>query len=422
MLSRHGALTVLPELDAIFAPVVSYGRIGVAVSGGADSLALLLLAAQWAGADHALFIYVVDHQLRREAAGEAAFVADQAERLGLPVRILRWEGLKPKAGIPAAARAARYQLISQAMAEDKVQVLLTAHHAGDQAETILMRLAHGSGLGGLGGMDLFSNVEGVNVCRPLLSVAPDALAHFVMEAGIVPVADPSNHDSAFERVRWRRMLPVLADLDLDLGRLSLFAARARRANKALDMAADTAFDTIAMIDDFGAVHLRQEGFVALAEELQVRVLKRSLGIGGGGRKPFALGQVEHLAAELGRNRPVAARTLLGCVVEASAGAILVMREPSRLPQSIVRLRAGESVVWDERFLISNKLAVDLEIKPASTVRRAVLEHMLERSFNGRMKPVRGAPCVSAGGDQVLAIGTRSFDAAVNVEFTSSLRQ
>lgn len=422
MLTRPGALTVLPELDTLFAPVASYGRIGLAVSGGADSLALLLLAAQWSGSDHALFVYVVDHQLRSEAAGEAAFVADRAERLGLPVRILRWEGEKPKTGIPAAARAARYQLIGAAMAEDKAQVLLTAHHAGDQAETILMRLAHGSGLGGLGGMDIFSTVEEVNVCRPLLLVAPDALAHYVMEAGITAVVDPSNEDGAYERVRWRRMLPVLAELELDIGRLGLFSARARRANEALDLVADTAFEDIATIDNFGAVHFSGSDFLALAEETQVRVLKRALSIGGGGRKPFALGPVEHLAAELGRGRPVAARTLLGCLVEAVEGEILVMREPSRLPQASVRLAAGTAIHWDDRFLIYNNLAVDLEVKPAPTVRRAVLEKLLKGSFDGHMKPVRGAPCVSAGADQVLAIGMCTFDAAVHVEFTSSLRQ
>ena len=165
-------------LAALFAPVAGRAVLGLAVSGGGDSLALMLLAARWARAlatPPRLIVYTLDHRLRPEAAAEAAFVVETAAGLGLAARALCWPGAKPASGRPAAARAARYRLIGAAMLADGAELLLTAHHRDDQAETVLMRLAHGSGLEGLRGMARFADVEGVPVFRPLLEVAPAEL-------------------------------------------------------------------------------------------------------------------------------------------------------------------------------------------------------------------------------------------------------
>ena len=139
----------------LFAPLGGAKSLGLAVSGGADSLALMLLAARWRDADPdapTLYVYSVDHGLRPEAAAEVAFVLAEAARLGLPARALRWDGPKPATGLSEAARSARYRLIGEAMQRDGASILVTAHHLDDQAETVLMRLAHGSGLAGLRGM------------------------------------------------------------------------------------------------------------------------------------------------------------------------------------------------------------------------------------------------------------------------------
>src|SRR5690606_11025992 len=130
--------------------------LALAVSGGADSLALMLLAHQHAratGALHRFVVYSVDHGLRLEASDEVAFVLREAGRLGFVARGLRWDGPKPATGIQEAARKARYRLFADAMLRDGAEALVTAHHMGDQAETVLMRLAHGSGIEGLRGMD-----------------------------------------------------------------------------------------------------------------------------------------------------------------------------------------------------------------------------------------------------------------------------
>ena len=211
----------LIDLARLFGPLGEAKGIGLAVSGGADSLALMLLAARWRDATPAappLFVYSVDHGLRPEAAGEVAFVLAEAAKLGLPARALHWEGEKPATGVSEAARAARYRLIGDAMRRDGADVLVTAHHLDDQAETVLMRLAHGSGLAGLRGMAPLAEVEGVTVARPLLGISRAELAALVAEAGLSPVADPSNADPHYERIRWRQAMPQLAALGLDAGR------------------------------------------------------------------------------------------------------------------------------------------------------------------------------------------------------------
>ncbi|MEO6014711.1 MAG: tRNA lysidine(34) synthetase TilS, partial [Devosia sp.] len=208
------------DLEALFAPLEGYDKLGLAVSGGPDSLALMLMLAKWARGPLApqLFVYTVDHGLRPEAAAEAAMVVREAEALGLPARALRWEGDKPSSGVQAAARTARYRLMAEAMEDDGVAILVTAHHLADQAETVLMRLAHGSGIEGLRGMDALSLVEGCEVYRPLLGLRPEVLREVVSDAGLAPANDPSNSDEDYERVRWRVMLPALEALGLTLER------------------------------------------------------------------------------------------------------------------------------------------------------------------------------------------------------------
>ena len=163
----------LIDSEAIFAPLAEFRRVGLAVSGGPDSLALMLLASEFAarhGAHDRFTVYSVDHGLRPEAAGEVAYVTEAARQLGFAARALRWQGAKPATGIQQAARTARYGLIADAMAADGTQILVTAHHLADQAETVLMRLAHGSGVEGLRGMDYLAEIDRVDgeaVVRPM---------------------------------------------------------------------------------------------------------------------------------------------------------------------------------------------------------------------------------------------------------------
>ena len=324
---------------AIFSPLDDYPRLGLAVSGGADSLALMLLAARYAATTPArqrFYVYCVDHGLRPEAASEVAFVCREAEKLGFHPRPLRWEGDKPATGIQQAARKARYTLIAEAMEADAVPVLLTAHHLQDQAETVLMRLAHGSGLEGLRGMDYFSVLGDLQVVRPLLHTDPDQLRAVVAEAGLTPVADPSNTDLDFERVRWREAMPLLASLGLDANRVGRFADRMRDADRAIEQVASRALAAEVVVGGEGDRAFGRAWLRALPHAVAVRVVQRLLDRVGGGRKPHALGAVEALTDRL--ILEPCKTTLHGCVIASDGETIRILPEPGRAAAAEKRRR------------------------------------------------------------------------------------
>jgi tRNA(Ile)-lysidine synthase len=223
------------DLAALAGPAP--GRLAVALSGGPDSLALLLLAA--AAFPGKVAAATVDHGLRPESAAEAERAAAACARLGvshaiLPARVAR------RASIQAAAREARYAALAGWMAREGLPLLLTAHHLDDQAETLMMRLLRGSGAAGLAGIrPRVPLAGGASVCRPLLGWRRDELGAIVAAAGLEPVRDPSNEDEAYDRVRIRRALAAAAWIDG--AALARSAAALAEADEALDSIADTLF-------------------------------------------------------------------------------------------------------------------------------------------------------------------------------------
>jgi tRNA(Ile)-lysidine synthase len=220
------------DLDGLIAPDAS---VGVAVSGGPDSLALLLLAA--AARPGAVEAATVDHALRPEARAEAEGVAAICGRLGVPHQILtaRWND-RPTTAIQERARSERYRLLGYWAEERGLGALATGHHADDQTETILMRLNRGSGVRGLAGMRPRSIAPGSNIrlVRPLLGWRRSDLEQICEDAGLEPVADPSNADDRFERVRIRR---ALAEADwLDSAAIAKSAGNLGDADASLDWA------------------------------------------------------------------------------------------------------------------------------------------------------------------------------------------
>jgi tRNA(Ile)-lysidine synthase len=214
----------------------SCARLGVAVSGGPDSLALLLLAA--ASFPGAVEAATVDHGLRPDSAGEAEFAARLSDRLGVLHRVLRLEA--PLTGnLQSSARSARYRLLEEWRQARGLDWVATAHHIEDQAETVMMRLNRGSGVGGLGA------IRAVNgrVIRPLLGWHRGELAAVVEAAGIEAVADPSNADARFDRVRVRRELGAAEWIDQRA--LARSAAALAQADEALEWMAERLFAELA---------------------------------------------------------------------------------------------------------------------------------------------------------------------------------
>ncbi|MGX7896603.1 tRNA lysidine(34) synthetase TilS [Tsuneonella sp. HG222] len=214
------------------------GKIGLAVSGGPDSLAMLLLAH--AAIPETFEVATVDHGLRAEAAQEAEFVkavcaARGAVHATLPVVV-------GQGNVQSEARLARYASLAVWARERGLDAIATAHHADDQAETLLLRLNRGSGVAGLAGVRARGNVPGSDLplVRPLLGWRRAELAALVDRAGMTAVVDPSNADERFDRVRMRR---ALAGADwLDPRAVAASAACLADADQALDWAAEQAWN------------------------------------------------------------------------------------------------------------------------------------------------------------------------------------
>jgi tRNA(Ile)-lysidine synthase len=222
------------DLDAL---TDSAAAIGVAVSGGPDSLALLLLAA--AARPGKVEAASVDHALRADSAAEAAMVAEVCAGLGVPHRILTldWDRL-PTANLQARARDKRYEALTGWAAERRLAAVATAHHADDQAETLLMRLARGAGLSGLVGARLRRELgPGIDLVRPLLGWRKAELGGIVARAGLHPVDDPTNRDPRHDRARMRAVLHQAEWADPM--RLAATAGWLAEADEALDWAAAT---------------------------------------------------------------------------------------------------------------------------------------------------------------------------------------
>ena len=250
--------------------------VAVGVSGGADSLALVLQAAEeLAVFGRKVVALTVDHGLRPTSRLEAEYVAGLMQKYGIEHHILTWTGKKPTTGIEEAARQARYTLIAEWCSQNNVHVLLTAHHAKDQAETFLMRLQRGSGLEGLCGIREYSVREGLVILRPLLAVNPENLRDYLRQRAIVWVEDESNRDTTFLRGKIRQYLPELTEnIGINIEKICNTVHNLQSAEDYIEQQLDLllAHD---VIWDFGTVcRFRYVDYLSWHKEMKFRVLAR----------------------------------------------------------------------------------------------------------------------------------------------------
>ena len=330
----HSAISV-KEAKRLFADWKAAPAIVLAVSGGPDSIALMWLAARWRRAlarGPQLIAVTVDHGLRPEAAREARDVKRLAASLDLLHRTLRWTGAKPKTGLPAAAREARYRLLAQAARRCGATHILTAHTRDDQAETLLMRMLRGSGIAGLAAMTRETDRGGVRLARPLLDVSKSQLVATLKKAGIGFADDPTNRDTAFTRPRLRVLMPALADEGGDSRNLARLASRLARANAAIEVLADGAERYLALQGYDPARGYDAAAFVALPDEIRLRLLKRAIDRFGH-EGPAELGKVETLLVALdlaaGAGEGKLRSTLAGALISLDKGRIRVEPAPPR---------------------------------------------------------------------------------------------
>ncbi len=326
------------EANALFRGLDDLRGLILAVSGGPDSTALLVLAARWAKARKRapkLVAVTIDHGLRADAAREARAVERLARRLGVRHRTLRWRGTKPKTGLQEAARLARYRLLAQAAADAGYAHILTAHTLDDQAETVLFRLARGSGLVGLAGMASAlplptGGAGAIVLVRPLLGIPKARLYATLKAAGVAASEDPSNRDPRFTRARLRTLLPALAREGLDARGLARFAARVRRAESTIEFVVDAAHAALAPgpWPERGPVNFETARFAHLPAEVGLRLLGRAV-THAGDEGPVELAKLESLYETLRQAETRLRRTLAGALITLGRDRITVERAPAR---------------------------------------------------------------------------------------------
>jgi len=290
----------------------------VAVSGGGDSVALLALAARWGG-DHgrAVLAATTDHGLRPEARDEAAAVQALCARLGVKHRILAPGGVPDRGNLSANLRDVRYAALAAWAARHGIGQVLLGHTEDDQAETVLMRLGRGAGVDGLAGMEACRTWQGVAWIRPLLEVRRAALRDWLRAEGMDWIDDPTNEDAAFERVRVRRALAVLAPLGITVEGLSDTADLLRGQRAVLEDAASALERAAALPAPPGEVWLDRRMLREAAEDTGLRILARSLARVGGRMHRPRQRSLGPLHARLRSSESFRA-TLAGCLISARA--------------------------------------------------------------------------------------------------------
>jgi tRNA(Ile)-lysidine synthase len=343
----------LADPQQLFRRLENRSGLVLAVSGGSDSTALMLLAAQWRERPP-LLVATVDHGLRAESASEARTVTENAERLQLPWRILKALPRTESGNLQDWARRARYQRLVEAARDAGFDTIVTAHHRDDQAETFLLRLARGSGVYGLAAMPDEGSIDGISLARPLLKVPRTSLATLAAASGLATIDDPSNANPRFDRVRMRALMPALAEEGLSVERLAETAGRMRRAAAALDHYATALLRDCFSTDRFGIVSGNASSLAKTPEEVALRALALILRAVGGADYTPELQSVEALHAALVEMPPDSTlrRTLHGVVVSIESGRMEARREWGRGVFPVVEAPAGATFIWDRRFRIT----------------------------------------------------------------------
>ena len=338
------------DSEKLFVALRSERHIALAVSGGSDSMALLRLAEQWSKKNSVkISALTVDHGLRAEAAAEARQVADWCATLSLNHHTLRWEGVKPKTGLQAKARVARYDLMGDWCVSNGVSYLLTGHTMDDQAETVLMRQARTDTAESLAGIWETTVWGGMKLHRPLLGQGREELRSYLKSIGQPWIDDASNEDVKFERVRVRQTLAHEKRPGQRKMELADIADRAGREARALASATELWIvgQLTSYPEGFGTIP--RAGFCELDPALQRRVLQSLLQIYGAGNR-VEPGELDHLAKWI-MGQELSRRTLGGAVLACRQASVLIGREWARIsPASTLVPDSGE-VLWDGRFLV-----------------------------------------------------------------------
>lgn len=392
---------VSAELDRLAGDLPA---LGIAVSGGGDSVALLHMAHAWGRARRVrIEAATVDHRLRPEAADEAQAVATMAERLGVPHTVLTWQHRGVTGNVMDAARRARMGLLAGWAQKRVLAAVALGHTQDDQAETLLMRLARGAGIDGLSGMAAARDQHGIRWLRPMLGLRRPALRGWLADRDIDWVDDPSNEDTSYERVRARRA--ILA-LDLPVEALSRSAAHLAEARAALAEAAVAVAEGVEA--DRGMLRLPR-AVLASSPEIRRRLVVAALRWVTGADYPPRGEDVLRLIDTLlagGQG------TLEGVIARVKDQSVEFLREPAAAarsgavgpgpcpgPQGIWARKKSPDVIWDRRWRLTG-------LPAGATVAAAGEAALAGRDWRAAGLPraaLASSPAVTLGGRVMLPL-------------------
>lgn len=319
------------------------GKLGVAVSGGGDSMALLHLVVRVAKeVGWHIRAVTVDHRLRPEAADEAAFVAGVCKGLGVPHDVLVWDHDSVSGNVMQAAREARYRLISEWARGHGIATVALAHTADDQAETFLIELSRAAGLEGLSGMRQRFVQDCVTFNRPLLGEPRDGLRAYLRGHGLSWVDDPTNVDARYTRSKARRVLQALRPLGITVDRLSTVIHNLKMARGVVSEVVWRAGNELVTTAG-GALFFDRRQFLDLGPEVDRLMLQAMLVWMSGRPYPPRAYQLHNLYLAIVRGTDA---TLAGCRFLQRNGRVTVTREPRAVEGPVPM---GQ--VWDRRWVV-----------------------------------------------------------------------
>lgn len=357
---------VTTALSAV--PIV---KLGVAVSGGGDSIALLRLLADWGQKNGCEIVAAtVNHNLRAEAGKEAAFVATLCKSLNIPHSILNWDDWAGQGNLQNEARNARKKLLASWAKQENLSAVALGHTQDDQAETFLMRLARGSGVDGLSGIQQISGSAPVYI-RPLLEISRQDLRSYLKDLGQQWIDDPSNDDTQFDRIKMRKAMPFLEALGLTTSRLAKTSTGLQSARDALEQITLKAARVCCELSEYGTVGINLDKLKTEPSDIQYRVISHAIcWITHAHYRPrFASLKATYDLVKQGKSQ-----TLAGCYIKSvSPKQIIVMRERAAMPT-----KHYKNGLYDMRWrVIVEDLTENAYIKPLGEVGLAQIDNWHE---------------------------------------------
>jgi len=337
------------QISNIFSPLIKKKKIALAVSGGRDSNALMLLISKWVSIkvlNIEVHVLTINHKLRKESDKECLQVSKIAKSYGFKHKIIPWIHKEIKTSIQELAREARYELMCDYLKKYEIDVLLTGHTLDDQVETFIMRLSKGSGLDGLRSIQKERNIGNITLHRPFLGITRSITTKILEYSNKEWIDDPYNDDLRFERIKIRKNLHYLENLNISHESIYKSINRLTRSQEAIKDTVDTLFSDLVEINNLGYLTIKRPQIDNIHEDLIIRILQRCLRIVSGGKR-VSLSSLEMAYNDIVRIKK--SKTINGCIIKVLSDKYVVAREVRDFKS--MHLKSGDEITWDNRFNI-----------------------------------------------------------------------